>query len=112
MEHNHSDRRVTFSVSWSAGGKRRHGELSFTPPSWARAALLLAVCALGYGLGLRQASSPLPAHPTAAVQAASPPPQAAAAVAAPGHVVGQAEDVITPLNVRDPTALVMGLPGR
>ena len=112
MEHNPSDRRITFSVSWTADGKRRHGELNIAPTSLARAAFLLALCALSYGLGLRQGGPSLPAPATAQARPENHPPQAAAATAAPGHAVGQAEDVITPLNVRDPTSLVMGLPGR
>lgn len=103
------DHGLSLSVSWHSGAKRR--SYSVSAGSLLRIAAVLALCALSYRVGVWHARL----ERDAAVAAAAPLLPNAAALSdggsgarAPGAAPGAAQDVITPLNVRDPSALVMG----
>ncbi len=104
-----SKRGLSFTVSWGALEAPRSAEI---PLGAAVKFLLLAALSVGaYELGRRSERLALKAAQTSGVviverrdAKAEPPAPASAA----GNAVGEKADVITPLNVRDPSALVMG----
>lgn len=105
-------RGLSLTVSWGALDAPKSARLPFV--AFLRVALLLALCAGSYAVGRIQertiAAAAAPASAVVVVEKSDSKPAAAAAspTAAPGHAVGEDQDVITPLNVRDPSALVMG----
>jgi len=111
MENSPLDRGITLTLTWGGGAYRVRGGLPLGAAL--RIVAALALCAACYEGGRRQGSLEAQAARTpqrsAAVAAKSaavvePPP----AASAPGKAVAEPEqDVITPLNVRDPSALVM-----
>jgi hypothetical protein len=109
METPSKDFSLTLSLS-GFGGKR---SLTLAPMAALRVAAALAVCALCYKFGTWQGRLEAQAShsPVVAVAAAAPaadPKHPEPGTSAPGDPYGQEAAVITPLNVRDPSALVMG----
>lgn len=105
-------RGLSLSLSW---GPLEAPKSAVLPLSvFLRVFLLLALCAGAYELGRRheravaQASAPASAVVVVETADAKPARAAASPTAAPGEAVGESKDLITPLNVRDPSALVMG----
>ena len=111
-------RGLSLTLSFVGDG-RRSVHLPLGPAL--RVAAALALCALSYKLGVwrerlelaaredlvaKVAAAPRPARGAQATPVSAP-----AALEAPGGPVGETADVITPLNVRDPSALVMAPPG-
>ena len=105
----------SLSLTLSLGGTpgRRTWTLSLAP--LLRVAAVIALCAASYRLGAwRQRLNAPPAAPVP-IQLAVQPVSAsnvslserAGSTPAPGNVKGETQDLITPLNVRDPAALVM-----
>ena len=115
MENSPLDRGLTMTLTWGGGAYRVRRSLPIGAAF--RIAGALALCAACYQAGRWHGSLEAQAErtPQRAVAAAPSKAAKAAAVAesvqsvgAPGKAVGEAErDVITPLNVRDPSALVM-----
>lgn len=109
MEHA-SERGLTLSLTWNSGIKKKVFELPLGGVF--RVAAVLALCALSYQFGVWH--SKLEHDATAVVASVAPlsrlEPIAETQIGggAPGAPAGQPQDVITPLNVRDPSALVMG----
>ncbi|MBI5239249.1 MAG: hypothetical protein HY926_02145 [Elusimicrobia bacterium] len=107
-------RRLALRLTWTPRcGPRRRWGLAFDPVPWllplaVTAAVLLAAAWVRF--------APLrpdpPAHAAALMKPLSPmpasPPGAQAPLPAPGQAMDEKGDVITPLNVRDPAALVLG----
>jgi len=113
MENSPLDRGLTMTLTWGGGAYRVRRSLSVG--AVLRVAGALALCAACYEAGrwhgnleaqaARTSQRPLAAASGANGLAVAEP---APATAAPGKAVGDPEqDVITPLNVRDPSALVM-----
>ncbi|HXT00773.1 MAG TPA: hypothetical protein VN915_08885 [Elusimicrobiota bacterium] len=113
MENTPPERGLTMTLTWGGGAYRVRRSLSLG--SVVRVAAALALCAACYEAGRwhgnleaqaartaqRPSSAALAAKGLAVVEPAS-------VAAAPGKAVDDPEkDVITPLNVRDPSALVM-----
>jgi hypothetical protein len=112
-------RGLTLTLSWTGGSGARKVRLSLG--ALLRVLAVLALCALSYRAGGwrqkleqgAQAGQGGARGPVASAEVRAVAPSAAGAVssiaaAAPGQPMGQSQDVITPLNVRDPSALVMG----
>lgn len=105
-----------FSVSfhWSRGGARRSATVR--PGAWLRVIGAVALCAACYKAGRlygkleaqAAASAPLPTRIAPTVSGLRTVAEAPSATSAPGNALDEQKDVITPLNVRDPSALVMG----
>ena len=113
MENSPLDRGITMTLTWGGGAYRVRRSLSLGPAL--RVVAALALCAACYEAGrwhgnLEVQAEKAPQKSLAAAPAAKPAPVAESvqSVGAPGKAVGEADqDVITPLNVRDPSALVM-----
>lgn len=89
-------------VNTDPDGSRREWSVQLAP-----AAALLALAAFAV---VRFASRPAPSSSPAVVAASAPAeaePARILGAGAPGHPHGQSAEVITPLTVRDPAALVM-----
>lgn len=105
------DRGPSLTLSWGAGGARRRRTASLG--SALRVALALSLCAGAYEVGrwrqrLEAQSEVRPDSRVVIVERADKSPVRSEGTGmAPGGTVGE-KDVITPLNVRDPSALVMG----
>lgn len=108
-------RGLSLTVSFVGGGGPRTVRLPLGPAL--RVAAALALCALSYKIGVWRERLDLAARedlvakvaaaPRVSRAAQATPVSAPAALEAPGGPVGESSDVITPLNVRDPSALVM-----
>jgi hypothetical protein len=107
---------LTLTLSYGVYGARR--ERTIPLGALLRVGLALALCAICYQVGrwhgaLEAQAVRVVERPAAAATAAAKPVPSAntgtgAAGLAPGNAIGENQDVITPLNVRDPSALVMG----
>ena len=106
---------LSLTLSWGARDARRRRSLPVG--ALLRVGLGLALCAACYEAGrwhggLEAQADRTATRSIAAVRAAKALPAAetrtGATGLAPGQAVGEPADVITPLNVRDPSALVMG----
>ena len=113
MENSPLDSGLSLTLSWGPSGARRRGSLPLG--ALLRVGLGLALCAACYEAGrwhggLEAQAERTPLRPLVAARTAAPLPVAEtrSGAAAPGQAVGEPQDVITPLNVRDPSALVMG----
>jgi len=110
MENPSAGRGLSFTVSWGPLDDPR--SLSVSLGAALRVALAASLCAGAYEAGrwherlLAQASRP--ASAVVVVERADKPAKPEKAGTAAGRPAGESSDVITPLNVRDPTALVMG----
>lgn len=112
----HPPRGLSLTLSWTGA----HGPRSARLPlgALARVGAVLSLCALSYRVGgwhrgLELSAQAVPGGARVVTAANAIAPAASGSVssvdtAAPGHPVGQSADLITPLNVRDPSALVMG----
>jgi hypothetical protein len=113
MDNSPLDSGLFLTLSWGPSGARRRGSLPLG--ALLRVGLGLALCAACYETGRwhggleAQAERTAP-RPLVAARSAAPLPVAEtrSGTAAPGQALGEPQDVITPLNVRDPSALVMG----
>jgi hypothetical protein len=107
MEHP-SERRLSLSLSWSGGSGKRSYDLPLG--SFLRVLAVLALCAVSFKAGFwrAQLDREAAAYVAASTQPAVEGRTDTLGAGAPGRPVGEPEDVITPLNVRDPSALVMG----
>lgn len=116
MDDSPLDHGLALTLSWGAPGSRRRRSL---PVGTAfRVGLGLALCAACFEAGRWHGSLEAQAERTAArsmtavrgakTAPAAEPPTGATGLA-PGKALAESEDVITPLNVRDPSALVMGI---
>ena len=114
MENPPQDRGLTMTLTWGGGAYRVRRSLPVGAAF--RVAAALALCAACYEAGRWHGSLEVMAERPATrsivsrqTLASAPIAEAVSATAAPGKVIGEQEqDVITPLNVRDPSALVMG----
>jgi hypothetical protein len=108
-----SKRGLSFTLSWGALEAPRSAELSLGTAL--RLMLVVALCAGAYELGRRHEKLAAQSAPQTSgvviVERRDSKPERAAPSSAPGQAVGENPDVITPLNVRDPSALVMGPSG-
>jgi hypothetical protein len=109
------DQGIALTLTWGSPGSRR--SRTFPVGALVRVGLGLALCALCYeagrwhgGLEAQVERAPARAAQAARAQKAAPAaePLTGATGLAPGQAVGEAPDVITPLNARDPSSLVMG----
>lgn len=113
MENSPLDRGLTLTLTWGGGAYRVRRGLPLGAAF--RIAAALALCAACYQAGrwhgaLEAQAARTSSRPLTSVAAAKSAPvvESVATAAAPGKAVGDPEqDVITPLNVRDPSALVM-----
>jgi hypothetical protein len=114
MDDSPLDRGVSLTLSWGASGARRRS--SFSLGALLRVGLGLALCAACYEAGrwhggLEAMAERSSSRGAAAIRAARAQPvvesRTGASGLAPGQAVGEPADVITPLNVRDPSSLVM-----
>ncbi|MFI5347003.1 MAG: hypothetical protein ACHQ51_11580 [Elusimicrobiota bacterium] len=101
---------LAFTLSWNSAGKRRQASVSFGAAL--RVALVLSLCAGCYEVGawrarLEALGEPKPDSRVIVVQREDKAIRNESTGMAPGGAIGE-KDVITPLNVRDPSALVMG----
>jgi hypothetical protein len=104
------ERGLSLTLSWTSGGQRRQRSVSFA--SALRVALALSLCAGCYEVGLWRAriedqNEAKPASRVVVVERGDKAVRNESTGMAPGGAIGE-KDVITPLNVRDPSALVMG----
>lgn len=104
------DRGLSLTLTWGADGARRRRSVSLG--SALRVALALSLCAGCYEAGrwrqrLEALAAARPDSRVVIVERGDKPVRGEGAGTAPGGVIGE-KDVITPLNVRDPSALVMG----
>lgn len=113
MDNSPLDRGLALTLSWCARGERRRRSLPLG--SLLRVGLGLALCAACYqagrwhgGLEAQAERTPLRPRLSARISKTLPIAEPLAGTAAPGQVVGEPQEVITPLNVRDASALVMG----
>jgi hypothetical protein len=116
MDNSPLDRGVSLTLSWGAPEGRRRGTVSLG--AFLRVGFALALCGVCYqagrwsgGLEAQSERSTDRSVASARASAKSVPSAdtgTGAAGLAPGHPLGESADVITPLNVRDPSALVMG----
>jgi hypothetical protein len=102
---NPSDRALTVTLSWTSGSKKHSAAVPLG--ALARVAAMLALCALSYEFGslrarLEQSVIAVPAAMAPVKLASSKPVD---------QTVADNKPVITPLNVMDPSALVMGPSG-
>ena len=103
---------LAFTVSWNSGGRRRQAAVSFGAAI--RVALVLSLCVGCFELGrwrarLEAQSEGRPDSRVVIVDRGADKPARPETVGfAAGGPSGSTPDVITPLDVRDPTALVMG----
>ena len=115
MDNSPLDHGLSLTLSWSAGDARRRRSLPVG--ALLRVGFGLALCAACFEAGRWHGGLEAQADRSAnrtmtAVRAAKALPAAeqltGATGLAPGKAISEPEDVITPLNVRDPSALVMG----
>lgn len=105
-------RGLSFTVSWGALEAPKSAHLSLGAAL--RILLLLTLCLGAFELGRRterqvaKASAPGSAVVVVEAVGAAKPIGEAVANAAAGRPIAEKDEVITPLNVRDPSALVMG----
>jgi hypothetical protein len=106
------ERGLSFTLSWSSNGSVRRASASLGAAL--RVALALSLCAGCYELGRWHArldaqseGKPDASRVVIVERGDNKPARAETVGSAPGGPNGTS-DVITPLNVRDPTALVMG----
>lgn len=105
------ERGLSFTISWKSGGQDRRATASFGAAL--RVALVLSLCGGAYEVGrwrsrLEAQGEARPDSRVVIVDRGENKPARAETVGnAPGGPSGVATDVITPLNVRDPSALVM-----
>lgn len=105
------DRGLSLTLSWGASGARRRRSVSLG--SALRVALALSLCAGCYEVGrwsqrLEALDAVRPDSRVVIVERGGDKAvRGEGAGLAPGGTIGE-KDVITPLNVRDPSALVMG----
>jgi hypothetical protein len=111
MEPPPDERGLSLTLSWGGGASRRRRSAPLGPAF--RVALALSLCAACYEAGrwrqrLEAQSEARPDSRVVVVERGEKPPvRAESPGPAPGGAIGD-KDVITPLNVRDPSALVMG----
>jgi hypothetical protein len=97
---NPSERGLTLTLSWTAGSKKRSAVVPVGPA--ARVVAMLALCALSYEFGALRARLEVPVPPPVLA------PMKLASLQPTDKTAEEPSQVITPLNVRDPSALVMG----
>ncbi|MFI5351202.1 MAG: hypothetical protein ACHQ2Z_16780 [Elusimicrobiota bacterium] len=113
MDNSPLDRGLSLTLAWGPAGARRVGSLPLGP--LLRVGLGLTLCAVCFAAGRWRGALEVLAERSAGREAVATRAPKAAAIAEPrpgaaasGRPVGEPEDIITPLNVRDPSALVMG----
>jgi hypothetical protein len=109
METPHPAGGLSLTLSWHASGERRQHVLPLDAP--ARTALAFLLCGAGYAFGRwteRVESSSAAPSAVVLVPRAEKAPRSGGTGVAPGRPVDEPADVITPLNVRDPSSLIMG----
>ena len=115
MDNSPLEHGLSLTLSWGASASHRRHSLPLGMPL--RVGLALLLCAVCYEAGRWYGSLEAQAEKFSGRAAASArtaktlpaaEPRTGASGLAPGQAVGEPVDVITPLNVRDPSALVMG----
>jgi hypothetical protein len=100
---------LSLTLTWSAAGTRRHHSLPLDLPARAAAALILCAASYQFGRWAESVDSRTDAPRSLVVgPRAETPLRSDGTRVAPGGPVGEPPDVITPLNARDPSALIMG----
>jgi hypothetical protein len=102
---------LAFTLSWNSGGRLRQASVSFAAAL--RVALVLSLCVGCYEAGrwrarLEAQNEVKPDSRVIVVERNDKAIRTENAGMAAGSAFGDNKDVITPLNVRDPSALVMG----